>query len=211
MHHSIFSRLLWWNHLPRDTCDWLNRTGTVCVKRSPEWEICGNTSLYRISRKRFDHGNGSIDVPADWDPILIESRYFYATIKNNRVIFGRFQDIANHRLEFAFSSAIAQLLGFTPYLQPIRWHTFDGIMRRKLHTIMHVHYVRDDAIRVVCKVPTQYGCAIRCKPCGSCVTLLRTRWWMMRCISLSCAPSPIRNTIKAIRCMPLQIHITKRL
>ena len=56
-------------------------------------------------------------VPKDWDPNLIAERFYYATIKNGKVIFGRYYGEAKCKIEILFSSAIQQMLGFVPFMQ----------------------------------------------------------------------------------------------
>ena len=68
-------------------------------------------------------------VPVEYDPHIIYSRFFYFTLVNGKVRFGRFRDQVKHRMRVAFSNEISQLFGFGQFAAAapgqLTWYTFE--------------------------------------------------------------------------------------
>jgi hypothetical protein len=78
----------------------------------PQWEKIKQEININEPRAIQDDYKFEWVIPPEYDPNCVYGRFYYMTIVNNKVRFGRFRDQARHHLRMSFSMGIAQLLGY---------------------------------------------------------------------------------------------------
>jgi hypothetical protein len=122
MNRAAFNFFKGWYGNYGEGGDWLARRGQY-EREYPKW-VLEKTKYDKLRPEALVESKQVWKIPHDWDPNLIDSRFFYMSIRSGRVVFGRFLDQSKHQLELAFSNGIAQLLGYSLFWQERQWNTF---------------------------------------------------------------------------------------
>ena len=97
------------HNIQRGTNDAFIRRSGQYERDKPKWVIKKDTSN---KPEALREDKWVLQIPDGWDPNLIDGLYVCASIVNGHVIFTR-NYVNKYTLDFAFSNAISQLLGYT--------------------------------------------------------------------------------------------------
>ena len=102
---------------------WLHRTHSHAPPK-PDW-VLQKKEYGDFDPQALREDTWKYKVPAGWDPNLLYTRFFYASVKNGKVVIGRYMEGAKCRLQFKFSSAVKQMLGYSMIMEDVvQWESF---------------------------------------------------------------------------------------